>query len=90
MSGPQRIAYVDILKAVATAQGKRLRTVSIPVFLMKRLVPILEKFPAFPLSTDQLTMLLEGNVATQADIAYRELELSAIPFQVTPPESPSA
>jgi uncharacterized protein YbjT (DUF2867 family) len=84
LGGPERMAYVDILRAIATAHGKRLRTVSIPVSLMKRIVPILERIPAFPLSNDQLTMLLEGNVTRQADIAYRDLDLRPIPFKVDP------
>jgi hypothetical protein len=49
---------------------------------MTRIVPILERIPAFPLSKDQLTMLLEGNVTSQADISYRELDLKQIPFSV--------
>lgn len=80
IGGPERIAYRDILQRIAFALNKPLRTVPVPVFAMKALVPLLEKLPGFPLTKDQLIMLLEGNVCEDPETVYRELNLKPIPF----------
>ncbi len=83
IGGPERIAYRDILQHVALALNKPLRTVSVPVFAMKALIPMLEKLPGFPLTKDQLMMLLEGNVCEDPETVYQELALEPIPFHLS-------
>jgi uncharacterized protein YbjT (DUF2867 family) len=80
IGGPERIAYRDILQRMALALNKPLRTVSVPVFAMKALIPVVEKLPGFPLTKDQLAMLLEGNVCEDPETVYQELHLEPIPF----------
>ncbi|MCL6517866.1 NAD-dependent epimerase/dehydratase family protein [Alicyclobacillus sp.] len=84
LGGPDVITYLEILRRIADALGKPLRTVRVPVVLMRGVVPLLERLPSFPITRDQLTMLLEGNVCTDADAAYQDLYLEPIPFTVTP------
>lgn len=82
LGGPSVLSYLQILQHIADALGKKLRTISIPVFLMKRLVPLLQNAPGFPITVDQLTMLLEGNVCEDAQSIYEDLALGQVPFAI--------
>jgi uncharacterized protein YbjT (DUF2867 family) len=85
LGGPEVLTYLDILRRIAVALGRPLRTVRVPVGVMRALVPILQRFPSFPLTQDQLTMLLEGNVCMDPDAAYRDFDLAPVPFTVILP-----
>ena len=41
----------------------------LPVFLMKPAIKILESFQSFPITSDQLTMLQQGNVCDSSEWA---------------------
>jgi uncharacterized protein YbjT (DUF2867 family) len=63
LCGPDRLSYNEILDTIASAIGKKhLIRVQNPVGLMRLVVPVLQRLPFFPLTCDQLEMLLEGNV----------------------------
>jgi NADH dehydrogenase len=60
--GPQSYTYDEVLDLIGAALGKQhVPKLHHPVFLMKPVVALLEAFPAFPLTSSQMTMLLEGN-----------------------------
>lgn len=82
LGGPDVVTYADILRRIAEAHGQTLRTIRIPAVLMSAMIPWLQRLPGFPLTVDQLTMLLEGNVCTDTETVYRDLALSAVPFAV--------
>ena len=68
--GPQSYAYDEVLDLIGSALGKRhVPKLHHPVFLMKPVVALLESFPAFPLPSSQMTMLLEGNVCDPTEWA---------------------
>ncbi|PLY12798.1 MAG: NAD-dependent dehydratase [Desulfuromonas sp.] len=61
--GPQAVSYNDLLDQVADAMGKTPPAkLHHPVWLMTPFIRALEGLSAFPITRDQLTMLLEGNV----------------------------
>ena len=60
--GPERLTYLEVLRRIAAASGRPLRPLHVPVGLIRPLLPLLEHVPGFPLTADQLTMLLRGNV----------------------------
>ncbi len=62
VGGPERISYVELLDRVAASAGRRAGKVHIPLPVLRPLVRRLERFRKFPLTTDQLEMLLAGNV----------------------------
>jgi NADH dehydrogenase len=64
--GPQTFSYNQILDLIAQALGKSAgsRKIHQPLWLMKPLVAALQSIPQFPITSDQLQMLLEGNVCT--------------------------
>lgn len=63
LCGPDRLSYVELLDTIGRAVGKdHVLKVPQPLGLMKLLVPFMQNFAAFPLTMDQLTMLVEGNI----------------------------
>ncbi|NOQ51987.1 MAG: NAD(P)H-binding protein [Desulfuromonadaceae bacterium] len=60
--GPKNYSYDEILDLIGQALGKSLvRKLHHPLSLMKPLVSALQLLPQFPMSRDQLQVLLEGN-----------------------------
>jgi NADH dehydrogenase len=59
--GPQRLSYNELLDAVAASVGRRARKVHIPLSILRPTVRFMERFEKFPLTTEQLEMLLSGN-----------------------------
>jgi nucleoside-diphosphate-sugar epimerase len=61
--GPQSCSYDELLEAFGQAMGKdHVRKIHQPLALMKPAIALMESVPAFPITSGQLTMLLEGNV----------------------------
>ncbi|QEM66840.1 complex I NDUFA9 subunit family protein [Geobacter sp. FeAm09] len=63
LCGNDRLRYVDLLDAVAAALGKPAPfKPRLPLGLMKLAIPVLQGIPQFPLTMDQLQMLVEENI----------------------------
>lgn len=61
--GPDRLNYLEIVDAVAKALGRHfVLKMKNPLILMQLVTPILEKFPFYPVTSDQITMLLEESI----------------------------
>ena len=79
VGGPERLPYIQVLARIASAHGRVLRSVHVPVGLVRAGLPLLERVPGFPLSRDELAMLLEGNIC-DAGAYFSELGLDPIAF----------
>jgi len=63
LCGNDRLTYVGLLDAVAFAMGKPAPfKAHVPLGLMKMVVPVLQRVPQFPITMDQLQMLIEENI----------------------------
>ncbi len=63
LCGNDRLSYEDLLDMIADVLGKhRPMKPHLPLGLMKLLIPVLQKAPQFPITTDQLQMLLEESI----------------------------
>jgi len=62
VGGPERISYDDLLDRVAASVGCRARKVHVPLSLLRPVVRRMERFRKFPLTTNQLEMLLAENI----------------------------
>ncbi|MBI3016298.1 MAG: complex I NDUFA9 subunit family protein [Candidatus Tectomicrobia bacterium] len=80
VAGPDPVTYNEFLDLVGKCLGKKVRRLHQPLWLMRPLVAALEKVPFFPLTSNQLTMLLEDNT-TDPDPFYRTLGLEPIPVE---------
>ena len=62
LGGPDRIAFREIVQKLATNLGEKLRTMVVPAWAVRPVVMSFQRFASFPLTLDQLRMLLEDNV----------------------------
>ncbi|MFO8055816.1 MAG: complex I NDUFA9 subunit family protein [bacterium] len=63
VGGPHEFTYNRLLDEIAQALGKsRARKVHLPLGLMVPMIKLLQRFQSFPLTHDQLKMLLMNNV----------------------------
>jgi uncharacterized protein YbjT (DUF2867 family) len=59
--GREAIPYKEMVRLIAAAAGRRPLLLHVPAGLMRAVVPVAQYLPGFPLTKEQLTMLLEGN-----------------------------
>ncbi|MBL0224339.1 MAG: complex I NDUFA9 subunit family protein [Geobacteraceae bacterium] len=63
LCGNERLSYVELLDAVAGAMGKPVPfKPHLPLRLMKMIIPVMQRVPQFPITMDQLQMLVEENI----------------------------
>jgi NADH dehydrogenase len=67
--GPERLTFVDIMYKIARHYGVWPNTVSVPSRFAKPVVKFAQRFRSFPLTLDELYMLLEDNVCDNAAFA---------------------
>lgn len=63
LCGNDRLSYEALLDMIASAMGRsRPLKPHLPLGLMKLIIPVLQKIPQFPITMDQLQMLLEESI----------------------------
>jgi NADH dehydrogenase len=63
LGGPEAFGFEELMDLLAEAEGIDKHKVHLPAWLMRPAVSVLSRLlPSFPLTSDQLTMLLEDNV----------------------------
>lgn len=63
LCGKERVSYEALLDMIAVAMGRtRPFKPHLPLGLMKMVIPVMQKIPQFPITMDQLQMLLEENI----------------------------
>lgn len=66
--GPEAYSYNRILDLIGAALGKRsVCKLHQPLLLMKPVVSVMQSLPQFPMTSDQLQMLLEENICDPAE-----------------------
>lgn len=79
LCGPASLSWKEILKTIAAAAGTTKRALPAPVLLLKGLAAALDRFEFFPITRDQLTMLMEGNTCDGVN-AFQGFGLEPTPF----------
>ena len=67
LCGPERLSWRAILETIAAACGRTKWMLPAPALAIGAVAGLLDRFPWFPITRDQLQMLLEGNVCTEND-----------------------
>ena len=63
LCGNNRQSYVDMVDTVASAMGKTAPfKPHVPLGLMRVIIPVMQRVPQFPITMDQLQMLIEENI----------------------------
>ena len=81
VGGPQKMTYNEMLDLVGEAIGKKKVKFRQPVFVMKTLASFLDGFKFFPISKDQITMLLEENICSDEQPFFRDFQIKPIYFR---------
>jgi len=80
VGGPERIEFnriIDIIGEVICAPPHKIH---IPVFIMSTMAEMLDWLPSFPVTKDQITMLLEGNVCDEKPF-FKHFDIKPITFK---------
>lgn len=80
VGGDRTVMWKELIKTITSAYGKNKWTIPAPVFPVKMLAKLLDRFSWFPISADQLTMLTEGNTCS-SDV-FEELDVKPIEFNI--------
>jgi len=81
LCGPERLSWKEILTTIAAASGKSKLMLPAPAAAIKATAALLDRFPWFPITRDQIAMLLEGNVCEGND-AFARLGLTPQRFGI--------
>jgi NADH dehydrogenase len=75
------VAYYwkDIIQTIAKAYGKKKWTIPAPAIAIQIVASLLGRFSWFPITKDQLTMLVEGNVC-ESDEIFELFKIEPTPF----------
>ncbi len=74
LGGPEQLTFDEVLQRTAGALGLHRALVHLPLGLVRPLVSFLQHLPAAPMTSDQLTMLLEGSTC--------DIKASSLTFSV--------
>ena len=79
LGGPKSYTWIELIDLIAAASGKKKWKIPAPVTPIKLAASIFERFPFFPITKDQLTMLLEGNTCDSTN-SFKLFEVDTISF----------
>jgi len=79
VGGPERFSYNDLVDRIAKSAGRKVRRVHVPVSRMARMVRLLSRFERFPVTVEQLAMLLSESVCDGAPY-YSEFSFDPLPL----------
>jgi NADH dehydrogenase len=82
LCGPEALSWKDILQMIAVAAGTTKRAFPAPAMLLKVLAAALDQYAFFPITRDQLTMLMQGNTCGGQD-TFQTFGLEPAPFNTT-------
>ena len=77
--GGKDFTWKQIIKTIGSAAGKKKLMVPAPVIAVKSVATALDRFSWFPVTADQLTMLVEGNTCDSSKY-FSENKIEPIPF----------
>jgi NADH dehydrogenase len=82
LCGPQALSWKDILQLIAAAAGTTKLALPAPALPLKVLAAALDQYAFFPITRDQLTMLMEGNTCGEQD-AFQSFDVEPAHFNTT-------
>ena len=78
--GPDRLAFDAILDLIGEASGKKVRKIHVPVWMFKPVVILMQRLPSFPITLDQMDMLLSGNTCDERRF-FETFQIDPISFK---------
>ena len=81
LGGPESYNWIELIDIISAASEKKKWKIPAPVMPIKLAASIFERFPFFPITKDQLTMLLEGNTCDSTS-TFKDFEVDPISFSI--------
>lgn len=81
LCGPEALPWPGIIRRIAAACGRRKLILPAPVAPIRLLAALLDRFEFFPVTRDQLTMLVQGNSGDSGAV-FRLLDIQPRKFVV--------
>ena len=78
LGGPQALTWKEIIQTIARSVDRNKLALPVPVHGVKLVARMLDRFEQFPVTRDQLTMLLQGNTCGADDL--RNMGIKPKPF----------
>lgn len=78
LGGPKSVSWRAILTTIAAVVGRQKMMVPVPALGVSAIAAMFDRFESFPVTRDQIQMLLEGN--TCGDGAFAQLGIEPKPF----------
>ena len=64
LAGPEILSWEEMVRRIAAASGKSKIILPMPIWVMRVGATLFDRLPFYPVTRDQLTMLVEGNTAS--------------------------
>jgi NADH dehydrogenase len=80
LGGPEAISWKEILRTVARATRHKGFGLPVPAWAVKLVAGWFDHLEEFPITRDQIVMLMEGNTCDSSDL-FRRYGISPIPFE---------
>ena len=74
IGGLEDLAWKEIIHRISRASNKLAWKVPVPAILIKFVARIFDRFEWFPVTNDQLTMLMEGNIVNELYFSNFDIE----------------
>ena len=81
IGGPSALSWRQILETLAEVAGRRKLMLPVPALSISMAAAMLDRFEDFPITRDQIKMLLEGNVCDSSGLT--KLGITARPFDTS-------
>ena len=82
VGGPDNVTFDEIMDTLARVMGKTIVKIHVPVFPLQLVTSALQHAPGYPLTKDQITMLLEGSTCEEKPF-YELLGIEPISLEQT-------
>ena len=82
IGGINSFSWKELVSIIATASGKKKWKIPTPAFPVKIMASVFDRFPWFPITGDQLSMLLEGNMCDSKKL-FEEFDIEPLDFSAT-------
>tara|TARA_S200000501_G_scaffold379002_1_gene446057 strand:+ start:227 stop:1153 length:927 start_codon:yes stop_codon:yes gene_type:complete len=78
LGGLETYSWKEIIKIISNACGKNKLMIPAPVIFVKLIASLFEKYKFFPITKDQISMLMEGNIVEKN--YFNEFDIEPIEF----------
>ena len=79
LAGPEIYTYIELLDRIAFSKSLKIIKIPIPVWLVRIFTILFGWLPQFPITSGQITMLLEGNICDSSE-AKQDLKIKLYSF----------